>query len=233
VTIDDLDAPIAALFWAATTLVAYAASKRVYRRWRNPLLSPMLIVPALLILVATALHATYAEYLSGTRWLMLMLGPATVAFSVPIWRERRLIRRYWKVLAFGIAVGSSVSVTSAWILARSLHFDKDLQQTLMPRSVTTPFAMEISARIGGVPELTAVLVIVTGLIGAAIGEALLIWLPRDSALARGTAYGMAAHGVGVARAYELGAREGAVAGLVMVLAGLLNVLLMPLCFGWL
>jgi predicted murein hydrolase (TIGR00659 family) len=221
-----------AAFWLAATLTGYVFSKIAYRRWRLWLLSPMLVVPALLMILAGVMQASYAEYLSGTRWLMLMLGPATVAFAVPIWRERALIRRYWKVLLLGIVVGSSVSVTSAWLLARSLHLDAELQQTLMPRSVTTPFAMEISARIGGIPELTAVLVIVTGLVGAAIGELLLAWLPREAALARGTAYGMAAHGVGVARAHELGAREGAVAGLVMVLAGALNVLLMPLFLNW-
>jgi putative effector of murein hydrolase len=123
-----------------------------------------------------------------------------------------------------------VSLCSAWGLAQWLQLDASLQQTLMPRSVTTPFAMEISARIGGIPELTAVLVIITGLIGALIGEVILAWLPRSAVIARGAAYGMAAHGVGVARAHELGAGEGAVAGLVMVLAGLLNVIAVPLLF---
>lgn len=221
-------AAVHAAFWLLATLVVYGFSKAAYQRWQTLLLSPVLVAPALLIALAAVLHTSYAEYLIGTRWLILMLGPATVAFAVPIWRERRLIQRFWKVLLVGILLGSSVSIISAWVLAQLLHFDFALQQSLLPRSVTTPFAMEISARIGGVPELTAVLVIVTGLIGAACGELLLSWLPRDATLARGTAYGMAAHAVGVARAYELGTREGAVAGLVMVLAGLLNVLLVPL-----
>jgi predicted murein hydrolase (TIGR00659 family) len=222
---------LAAGFWLAATLTSYVCSKWAYRRWHNGLLSPMLVAPTVLIALAIGLRADYAEYLSGTRWLLLMLGPATVAFAVPIWRERALIRRYWKVLLLGMVIGSSVSLCSAWVLAHWLQLDPAMQQTLMPRSVTTPFAMEISARIGGIPELTAVLVIVTGLIGAMIGELILAWLPRSAVIARGAAYGMAAHGVGVARAHELGAGEGAIAGLVMVLAGLLNVVVVPLLFA--
>lgn len=219
------------LFWCLVTLACYGLSRLIQQRLPHVLLSPMLVTPALLMLLMHLLHANYAEYSRGTRWLLMMLGPATVAFAVPIYRERALIRRYWIVLLLAIGVGSSVAIGSAWWLASWLQLSPELQLTLLPRSVTTPFAMEVSARIGGVPELTAVLVIVTGLIGAALGELLLAWLPREAALARGAAYGMAAHGVGVARAHELGAREGAVAGLVMVLAGLLNVLLVPIGFA--
>lgn len=226
------------MFWFALTVIAYVVSKWIYLRWRRAQagvwwLSPMLITPLSVMAVLAATHTGYDDYLHGAHWLILMLGPATVAFALPIHRERALIRRYWKLLLIGVFVGSTVAVLSAWLLAHALQLEPALQKSLLPRSVTTPFAMNISTRIGGIAELTAVLVVITGLFGAIVGERLLAWLPRDAAFARGTAYGMAAHGVGVARAYELGAREGAVAGLTMVLAGIVNVLLMPmLLLAW-
>ena len=217
-----------AAFWFIATVVAYVLARRVHLRHPAWYSSPMLLAPVALLLLAGMWQVGYAEYLRGARVLLLMLGPATVAFAIPIHRERRLIRRHWKVLAIGVSIGSSIAVSSAWMLATVLDLQPTIARSLLPRSVTTPFAMDIAARIGGVPELTAVLVVVTGLIGAALGERILAWLPADARLARGCAYGMAAHGVGVARAYQLGAREGAIAGLTMVLAGVVNVLLGPL-----
>ena len=99
---------------------------------------------------------------------------------------------------------------------------------MLPRSMSTPFAMAVSRDLGGSPELTAVFVVITGVLGAALGEALLLRLPLRSGLARGALMGMGAHGVGTARAYQIGPEEGAIAGLVMVFTGVLNVLAAPL-----
>src|SRR5262249_27111396 len=100
--------------------------------------------------------------------------------------------------------------------------------SLLPRSVSTPFAMAVSNGIGGVPDLTAVFSMITGVLGAAMGEAMLSWLPLRSSLSKGALLGMGATGAGVAKAQELGGEEGSIAGLVMILAGVLNVLLSPL-----
>ncbi len=214
-----------AVFWCLATLTGYAMCNAIYRRYRSIWLSPVLLTPVLLITLTLLLRTSYAEYLSGTSWLLLMLGPATAAFAVPIYRERALIRRYWPILLIAVVVGSFCALVSAWALANLLQLDSAIARSLVPRSITTPFAMELSARIGGLPALTAVLVIVTGLFGALVGERLLSWLPASALLARGCAYGMAAHGVGVARAYELDPRAGAIAGLTMILAGVGNVLI--------
>jgi putative effector of murein hydrolase len=99
---------------------------------------------------------------------------------------------------------------------------------MLSRSISTPFAVAVSRDIGGVPELTALFVIVTGLMGASVGQLLLHWLPLRSALARGALFGMGAHSLGVAAASRLGGEEGAIAGLVMIFAGISNVVLAPL-----
>jgi len=215
---------LAAIFWAVATLALYAASRLAYRRFKRWWLSPLLTTWVLCGALIVGLHTSYHDYLRGTDWLAGLLGPATVAFAIPIYEQRALIARYWTILLAGVLVGSAIAVGVSWWLAGLLQFSPEMRASLLPRSITTPFAMEISQRIGGLPALTASFTAVTGLFGAAIGESLLLWLPLRSSFARGALFGMGAHGAGVAKARELGAEEGAVAGLIMVFAGLVNVL---------
>jgi len=217
-----------AWFWLALTLGAYVFSRWLYRRSGRYLLSPLLLVPALLLAVALPLHTSYAEYSSLTHWLMALLGPATVAFAVPIWQQRAMLARYWPALLVGMLVGSAVAIVSSWVLANALALDASVRLSLLPRSISTPFALPMAADLGGVPGLTAVFVMVTGVFGAACGGLLLKWLPLRSSLARGALFGAGAHAAGASRAHEVGREEGSVAGLVMVLMGLLNLAAAPL-----
>lgn len=216
------------LFWLAFTLAAYLGSRWLYRRTGRYLLSPLILVPALLLAVAVPLHTAYAEYARNTHWLMGVLGPVTVAFAVPIWQQRALLARHWPALLVGMLAGSVASIGSSWALARGLALDPSVSLSLLPRSITTPFAMPVAQGLGGVPELTAVFVMFTGVLGAVFGGILLRWLPLRTALARGALFGVGAHGAGVSRAREVGHEEGSVAGLVMVLTGLLNLFAAPL-----
>jgi putative effector of murein hydrolase len=216
------------MFWLTFTLLAYLFSRWLYRRSGRYLLSPLILVPALLLAVAVPLHTAYAEYASNTHWLMQVLGPVTVAFAVPIWQQRRLLIRHWSALLLGMLAGSAASIGTSFGLARLLALDSAVTLSLLPRSITTPFAMPLAQDLGGVPELTAVFVMFTGVFGAMLGGVLLKWLPLRSALARGALFGVGAHGAGVSRAHEVGGEEGSVAGLVMVLTGLLNLFAAPL-----
>lgn len=216
------------VFWLALTLSAYAFSRWIYRRTGRYLLSPLILAPALLFSVAVPLHTAYAEYSTSTHWLMLVLGPVTVAFAIPIWQQRQLLMRHWSALLLGMLAGSAASIGSSFWLARALSLDTSVTMSLVPRSITTPFAMPLAHDLGGVPELTAVFVMFTGIFGALLGGILLKWLPLRSALARGALFGVGAHGAGVSRAHEVGGEEGSVAGLVMVLTGLLNLFAAPL-----
>lgn len=213
-----------AIFWAAITLVIYIASIRINKRfacrWASPLLLTWLGCAVLLI----ALHANYKDYLSGTHWLIVLLGPATMAFAVPIHENRDIIRKHWFILFLGTLVGSGIAILSAVILAWAFKLSPEITASLLPRSITTPFAVSISQGLGGVPELTAAFTAITGILGAMIGELLLAWLPLRSSFAKGALLGMGAHAAGVAKARELGKEEGIVAGLIMVFAGLLNLL---------
>lgn len=222
-----LDAVQATLFWSAATIGCYLVARFISRRWRYWWTSTLLLTPIMVGIIAISLHAGYAEYIRSTHWLVLMMGPATVAFAIPIYEQRAVIRRHWAVLLLGVLVGSTIAMVAAFFMASWLGLSATMQLSLMPRSTSTPFAMAVSDDIGGLPDLTAVFVILTGVTGAAIGELLLKVMPLRSSLARGALFGMGAHGAGVAKAHQLGGEEGSIAGLVMVLAGLFNVMMAP------
>lgn len=211
-------------FWAFVTLAIYVAALRLGRRVRRWWTSPLLVTWVLCGALIVAFRSSYSEYLTGTRWLVLLLGPATISFAIPIHRNREVIRKHWPILAVGVVSGCVLAVASAWCFANFLDLPPELRASLLPRSITTPLAMTTSAQLGGVPELTATFTAITGLFGAAVGDLLLTLLPLRSAFARGALFGMGAHGAGVARARQIGQEEGAIAGLIMILAGLVTVI---------
>lgn len=215
-------------FWSLLTLAAYALAKQLHQRWSRSFLMPLATAPLLVGAAVLALHGSYTEYSQATHWLVLLLGPTTVAFAIPIYEQRALIRTHWPVLLVGMVAGSLTALLTSRLLAEIFGFDGPLTLSLLPRSISTPFAMSVSAGLGGMPELTAVFCVITGIAGAFIGELILHRVPLASALAKGALLGMGAHGAGTARAHQLGPTEGAVAGLTLVLAGLLNVLAVPL-----
>ncbi len=206
----------------------YFISKKLYRRWPFWWLMPLVLAPIIIASLVLLLHQNYQDYFRGTQWLVQLIGPMTVAFAIPIYEKRALIRQHWLVLLIGVFVGSLTSVLSSWELAKLVGLDKNIQLSLLPRSISTPFALEASHRIGGNPELTAIFVIITGISGAIIGDLILKRFSFHSTLARGSLFGAGAHAAGAAQAHKIGNPEGAIAGLVMILIGLINVVLLPL-----
>ncbi|POR49878.1 putative murein hydrolase (TIGR00659 family) [Paraburkholderia eburnea] len=209
------------------TVVLYFASKSLYARFRSPWLTPLVAVPAVLAALVLLLHIPYPVYFQDTRWLMWLLGPATVAFAVPIYEYRDLLKRHWISLTVGVTVGIIVAVGGSLVLAKLLHLSPDLQRSLMTRSISTPFALAVCDKIHAPRDLTALFVIATGVCGMLFGELVLGLVPLRTRLARGALFGAAAHGVGTAKARELGREEGVVASLTMMIAGVVMVLLAP------
>ncbi|CAB3805266.1 LrgB family protein [Paraburkholderia fynbosensis] len=210
------------------TVALYFASKALYARFGSPWLTPLLAVPAVLAAIVVLAHIPYPVYFQDTRWLMWLLGPATVAFAVPIYEYRELLKRHWISLTVGVTVGIVVAVGGSLMLAKLLHLSPELQRSLMTRSVSTPFALAVSDRIHAPRDLTALFVIATGVCGMLFGELVLGLVPLRTRLARGALFGAAAHGVGTAKARELGSEEGVVASLTMMIAGVVMVLLAPM-----
>ncbi|WP_165311964.1 LrgB family protein [Vibrio ziniensis] len=209
------------------TVVFYYASKLLYKRKRTILLMPLLLAPLLLVAIVIGFHIPYQDYMTDSHWLLWMLGPATVAFAVPIYDNRYLIQRHWLSLSVGVLVSVFVAVSSTVLLARWLNLSELLQKSLAMRSVTTPFAVEASKSIGGQSDLTALFVVITGLIGMATGELILTVCAIRTRMGKGASLGASAHGAGTAKAYQMGSSEGVVSSVAMMIAGMVTVLLAP------
>ncbi|MBY7814618.1 LrgB family protein [Vibrio fluvialis] len=210
------------------TLMFYYGSKLLYRRKRTIFLMPLLLAPLLLVVVVMGFHIPYQDYMAESHWLLWMLGPATVAFAIPVYDNRYLIQRHWLSLFVGVMVSVVVAVGSTVLLARWLELPELLQRSLAMRSITTPFAVEATKSIGGQSDLTALFVVLTGVIGMAVGEVVLTVLSIRSRLGKGASLGASAHGAGTAKAYQIGNSEGVVSSVVMMIAGMVTVLIAPL-----
>ncbi len=167
------------------TLLLYYASKYLYRRRPSLLLMPLLLAPLLLVVMVTGLHIPYQAYMADSQWLLWLLGPATVAFAIPVYDNRVLIKQHWLSLTVGVLVSVVVAVGSTVALARLFSLPELLQRSLAMRSITTPFAVEATKVIGGQSELAALFVVLTGVIGMAIGEIFLTSLAIRSRLSKG------------------------------------------------
>ena len=201
------------------TLGIYFANKRLYRRFRKLPLMPLVLTPALLVLMLVFGHISWQNYIGESHWLLWLLGPATIAFAVPVYDNLAVIKRHWMSLTAGVVTAT---------LARLFMLPDEIQRSLAVRSVTTPFALAAAEPLGGQPDLVALFVVVTGVFGMAVGDVLFLRLSIREGMAKGAGFGAASHGAGTARSYELGQQEGVVASLVMMLSGVVMVLVAPL-----
>ncbi len=216
------------------TLLAYQGAFWIYRRTGcHPLANPVLIAVSVLVSILMLTGTSYETYFAGAQFVLFLLGPATVALAIPLYTQFKRVRAMlWPVVA-GLVIGSLTAALSAVAIGRLFGASLPTQLSLAPKSVTTPIAMGIAERIGGIPSLTAVLVIVTGIIGAVAARYIFDALRlRDPAI-RGFAIGIASHGIGTARAFQVNEQSGAFAALAMGLNGALTALLLPLLGHWL
>jgi predicted murein hydrolase (TIGR00659 family) len=218
--------PLAAL--TATLLVWWVALRLQQALRQHPLANPVLIAVALLAGGLLAAGIDYRAYFAGAQFVHFLLGPATVALAVPLHREWQLVRRSAAAAVLAVTFGGLFAAAIGVALALALGAAPDVTASLAPRSVTTPVAMGIAERIGGLPSLTAAVVICSGVVGAALGPATLNLVRVVDWRARGLAMGTAAHGIGTARALTVNPTAGAFSGLAMGLNALTTALLLPL-----
>lgn len=210
------------------TVGAYRLALDVSRRCHGHPLANTVLVGAVLVLSGLAVTGMdVREYMIGASYLQFLLGPVTVALAIPLYHNLARLRQHGGVILISLLAGSVCGVVSAVWLGRWFGLPESIVLSLAPRSVTTPIAMGVSEAIGGMPELTAGFVIVTGIIGAVFAWPIARGLQVRDDLTLGVATGMAAHGIGTARVFQLSETAGAFAGLAMGLAGLLTALLAP------
>ncbi len=209
------------------TLLAYVLVKQLYHKYPYLVLSPAIFVPIILIVILLSTHVSYDSYILDSQWIVWMLGPATVAFAIPIYEYRAIIKEHLISISMGVVIGMFAGMLSAFYLAKLFHFDQSTTYSLMARSISTPFAMELSTHIGGSVELVILFTMITGVVGMLIGDLVLGGLKLKSHFALGASLGNAAHGFGTTKAYMRHKEEGVIASLTMVLAGIFMVLVGP------
>ena len=200
---------------------------------RNPLVNPVLIAVILVSSVLLLTGTEYPTYFAGAQFVHFLLGPATVALAVPLVRHLPQVRRTLVPMLVALVVGSLAAIVSAVLLAQALGLDRASTLALAPKSSTAAIAMGVAEQTGADPALTAVLVILTGISGAIIVTPLMNALRLKNYAARGFAAGLASHGIGTARAFQVSPLAGTFAGIALGLNGLLTALLVPLVIKWL
>jgi predicted murein hydrolase (TIGR00659 family) len=219
----------APLLWLTVTILAYCLCDRISAALhRTPLANPVLLSVCLVGILVRGTATPYAMYFDGAQFIHFLLGPATVALGIPLYQNRHLVARAILPMTFALAAGSVTAVTSAVVIARLFGAPPAIVISIAPKSVTAAVAMGISARLGGDPALTAVLVILTGILGAIVVTPLMNRLRITDKRARGFASGLAAHGIGTARAFQVDPLAGTFAGIAMGLNALLTAILVPL-----
>ncbi|NEW83618.1 MAG: LrgB family protein [Mariniphaga sp.] len=211
----------------AFTLGIYVGATWIYQKTKFALLHPVLVTIAIIIVLLLIFKVDYLTYQEGSHLIDFMLGPSVVALGYTLYTQIASIKENLVSILTALFVGSITGIGSVLILAKMLGSTHVLAVTLAPKSVTTPIAMAISERFGGIPSMTAIVVIAIGIVGGIAGPWVLRVLKVDSKIAIGLALGASAHGLGTARAMELGAVEGAIGGLAIGIMGLMTALIAP------
>ena len=219
------------LFWLTLTIGAFLIGDYFYKKSKlNPLVNPVAISILIVSGVLIATDVSYERYFNGAKFIHFMLGPATVALAIPIYEQIHLIKKESGSIFISLVLGSLFAIFSTYFFAKLMNLDLEIIYSMMPRSATAPIAMGISELIGGVPSLTAIITIITGIVGASFGTFALDVLRIKDMTARGFAFGLASHGIGTARAMSKNETAGIFAALALGLSGIATSILIPLLF---
>ena len=217
------------LFWLTLTLAAYAIADRIAQKLdRHPLANPVIMAVALVIVALQVSSTPFETYFEGAQFVHFLLGPATVALAIPLVENWKRVKRSAIPILFALVAGSVTAVGSAVGIGALFGASPPILASLAGKSVTTPIAMGIAEQLGGIPTLTAVIVIFTGVLGAVMVTPLMNLLRIKDYAARGFAAGVAAHGIGTARAFQVNELAGTFAGIAMGLNGVLTAMIVPL-----
>ncbi|MBB3907007.1 LrgB family protein [Anoxybacillus rupiensis] len=210
------------------TLVVYEVMKKLYVRFYTPLLLPIVTTTGTLVAVLLWFQLPYQTYMEGGKWIGRLLGPAVVALAFPLYHHRQTLKRQFWPIFQAVCAGAMIAIVSGACFSVLFHLNKKVLFSLLPKSVTSPIAMDIAKEIGGIPALAAVYVMIAGIFGAVFGPPLLRALQITHPLGVGIALGSASHGVGTAKALEIGKEAAAISSIAMTLSAILAAFLCPL-----
>lgn len=210
------------------TVVSYIIGRKLFEKYKTPLLLPITVALIIIVLVLSLAKISYETYMIGGKWIHFFLGPAVVALAYPLYEQRHLLKQLAFPILVGSFVGSIIGVLTGFFFAKLANLEDVLLYSLLPKSVTTPVAMEISQSLGGISSLAAVLVIIAGLTGALFGPFLFRLFRIRNEVARGVGFGSASHAIGTGQAFERSEIEGSSSTIAMIVSAVFVSLLTPL-----
>lgn len=213
-----------AYFGVTVSLIGYGAGIMLKKKFKYAFLNPLLISIIFVIGVVMLCGVDYESYENSAQYLSYLLTPATVCLAVPLYQQMTLLRKNLAAVACGILAGVLASLGSVLLLAFLFGLEHDVYVTLLPKSITTAIGMGVSEELGGLVTITVAVIIVTGVIGNVIGEAVCKLFRIYEPIAKGLALGTSSHAIGTAKTLEMGEVEGAMSSLAIAVAGLLTVI---------
>lgn len=206
------------------SLFSYGAGMLLKKRFKLGIFNPLLISVILTILFLIVFRIDYDIYYEGAKYISYLLTPATVCLAIPLYEQLDALKKNWKAIMVGITSGVLTSLLCILGMALLFHLSHEEYVTLLPKSITTAIGMEVSAELGGYVSITVAVIVITGVLGNVIGEAVLKLFRITEPIAKGAALGCASHAIGTSKAMELGETEGAISSLSIVVAGILTVI---------
>lgn len=216
------------LFPLVLTLGAYQVGLWCQKKWKSPLLNPILIAVLLVIGALLITGVSVESYQAGTAGISWLLTPATVCLALPLYTQVKVLKKNIPAILAGIVAGTVTSLAFIFLLCRVFDLETAVTVSLLPKSITTAMGMVLAGQSGGIASLSAAAIIVTGILGSLTGSTLCKLLRIRDPIAQGVAFGTASHVVGTSRANELGSLQGAVSSLSLAVAGVLTAVLFPI-----
>ena len=215
------------MFGIILTIIAFEIGVTIRNKWRNPLLNPILIATILIIGFLTITGISYDTYKVGGDYISFFLGPVTVLLAVPLYRHIQALKNAWFPILAGIVVGSTVSIVCVIVCAKIFGISKTLMLSLIPKSITIPMGSVVSEQIGGIPSITIVSIVITGITGAVTAPLVCRFFRIKNPVAQGVAIGTSSHALGTTKAMEIGEVQGAMSSLSIGVAGVVTVFITP------
>lgn len=215
------------LFGLILSIAVFLLARKLAERLKLAIFNPLIVSIIIVIAILKVTGITYEDYYEGGKILNMLIAPATVALAIPLYRSIHLLKHHAKSIMAGIFTGTLISMLTTGALAVVLKYNKDLVASLMPKSVTTAIAIDISKQLGGISTVTIIAVIITGIAGAIMAPTVLNVFKVEEPVAQGVALGTSAHAIGTVKALELGTVEGAMSGLAIGVTGVVTVFIAP------
>lgn len=210
-------------FGVSITLVIFYLADLLKRRYKHPLLNPLLVSQIIIICILLTFKIDFKAYNEGAKYISFLLTPATVCLAIPLYEELHHLKKNWKAIMAGIISGTISSAVTILALALAFRLNHQEYVTLLPKSITTAIGMGISEELKGVVSITVATIIVTGILGNVVGEFIMDKFNISHPIAKGVAYGSSAHALGTAKAMEIGELEGAISSLSLAVSGVITV----------